>query len=133
MTNYNTLLTKHCKKHWEDLTNKEKEMLVNGYVLSKPIVIPNEVRFQKAILSTLDFDLGKQDLLETFTTVRNYLFQAIKEDIERDLEREEIEETDADEWLDSINEQLKDLKEKKIKHMSDKILKDYEVNGHINI
>ena len=136
MTNYNTLLSKNCDKYWEDLTSKEKELLVKAHVEYKPTVIPDELQFQNTILDILNMDIDKiyvQDAIEEVIKMRNLLFQAIKEDVERDLERKQIEQMDADEWLDSINEQLKTLKQKKIKHMSNKILEDYAVNGYIKI
>jgi len=91
MTTYNSLLSDNCEKYWEDLNTDEKRMLVNAHILTKSTVIPQEVQFQKAILNTLNVNLDKishDDLLEEFLNVRNYLFQAIKEDIERDLEEE---------------------------------------------
>lgn len=116
MTTYNTLLNDSCHKYWEDLTAKEKEMLVNGHVVAKQTTIPNEVQFQESILNTLNLDIEKmshKDLLEEFLNVRNLLFQAIKEDVERDLEKgwienEEVEEDIEKDQKEFRNELLKD-------------------------
>lgn len=114
MTNYNTLLSKNCDKYWEDLTTKEREMLVTSHIELKSTVIPNELQFQKAQLNILNLNLDNishQDLLEEVLNMRNLLFQAIKEDVERDLEREEINQIESDEE-DEEDKRLENLKDK---------------------
>jgi len=109
MKTYNTMLNSLCNKYWEELTQKEKEMLVIGNVMTKPTVIPNEVQFQKAIMNTLNLNIDKisnQKLLEEFLNIRNLLFQAIKEDVEKDLEKEWDEDTEENENFEKDHKQF---------------------------
>lgn len=93
MKTYNSLLTNLAledKENWEDLTKHEKEMLVNAHLVSKPTVIPSETSFQKALLNILNVNLvdsSERELTENFLNARNLIFQAIKEDVEHDLEK----------------------------------------------
>lgn len=116
MSTYNQLLNDLCHKYWEDLNAKEKGMLVNGHIIAKQTKIPHEVQFQKGILNTLNLDIEKmshKDLLEEFLNIRNLLFQSIKEDVERDLEKGWIENEEIQEDIEADqkafrNELLKD-------------------------
>lgn len=125
MKTYNTLLSDHCEKCWQDLTNPEKIMLVNSHIAEKPTLIPNYARFQQPILNTLNLDVTNisfQDLLEAFLNVRNYLFQAIKEDIESDFEKEQIFSIDLE----------KELKSKETDKYQNNIFREWLLSGDRN-
>jgi hypothetical protein len=89
MKTYESLITQFCEKDWEDLTNDEKNKLVNSYILFNPIEIPCQTAYKRLVFNILN----KTEIESTEEAeLKSLFFSAIKQGIERDLEKE---------WADS--------------------------------
>lgn len=86
METYEILLGNLCdqdKNYWEDLSNEEKNKLVNAYILSEPIEIPAQTEYQRIIFNIMNKEKFSQ---VDEISIKNLLFQAIKDQIEKDME-----------------------------------------------
>lgn len=97
MRNYSKLLEDlydQDKTYWEELSNDQKNQLINAYIIAKPIEIPAEVGFQQIVLSAVN----KQTYSKVDeASIKSLFFQAIKNQIEKDMENK---------WMDIEGELL---------------------------
>lgn len=85
METYNQLICKFNDKEWEDLTDKEKDTLINKYILYRNIRLPNTTEYKRIILDIMNVK-SKKSVNKKY--LRYLFFLAIKRQIEKDLEYE---------------------------------------------
>lgn len=83
MKHYYNLISQFNDQSWEQLSEDEKDNLINSYILFKNIRLPNTQPYKDALIALFNGDKSV-----SVDYIRYVVFQAIKEDIEHDLERE---------------------------------------------